>query len=57
MYSINYSVISFCYGNVSGSCGNYDKVEDAIAHELLLREHREKGETFAIQVNWEKVDV
>ena len=56
-YEITYTVISFSYGNMSGCCGDYKTIEDAITREIELRLNKEKGETFSIQVNWEKVGV
>lgn len=56
-YEIKYTVISFSYGSVSGCCGDYETIGGAITREIELRLNKGKGETFSIQVNWEKVDV
>lgn len=55
MYKISYSVLCFCYGNISGRCGEFDSIEDAIEKEIELRLISERGESFGIQVNWEKI--
>lgn len=55
MYKISYSVLCFCYGNISGRCGEFDSIEDAIEKEIELRTNSERGESFGIQVNWEKM--
>ena len=55
MYKISYSVLCFCYGNVSGCCGEFDNIKDAIENEIELRANSERGESFGIQVNWERV--
>lgn len=56
MYKISYSVLCFCYGNISGRCGEFDNIKDAIEKEIELRANSERGESFGIRVNWEKVE-
>lgn len=55
MYKITYTVLCYCYGNISGRCGEFDSIEDAIEKEIELRLSSDRGESFGIQVNWEKI--